>query len=148
MSPRELQSSTLPPSQGWHVLRAECQQIKTERHQLVATLRHYLAGEDVPSGAVTRCVQQLRINMQDEVSAALDQRSGACHDDMASSETPASCALTLTAKRCSQVAAIITWKCWFMCELVTPLQHARALAAVMPRIWDAVLTGRIIFEGQ
>ena len=55
--------------QGWVVLRAECREIEADRSQLVASLRQSLAGQEVHPGAVTKCAQQLRINMQDEVSS-------------------------------------------------------------------------------
>ena len=41
-----------------------------ERRELVEDLRRHLGGQEVPKGTVAQCVQRLRINMQDEVSAA------------------------------------------------------------------------------
>ncbi len=51
------------------MLRAECRQIKAERRELVADLRQYFAGQQVAPNTVDQCIQQLRSNMQDEVSA-------------------------------------------------------------------------------
>jgi hypothetical protein len=45
-----------------------------------------------------------------------------------------------------QAVAIITWKVWFMVELATAMQHARALVTAAPHCWDPVLIGRIICE--
>jgi hypothetical protein len=54
--------------QGWRVLRGECRCIGMDRQKLVADLRRHLTSSGDSGGLpLADCVQQLRINTQDEV---------------------------------------------------------------------------------